>query len=89
MLLCIYRKRTKRKEENIMNIKTLKISNVVKLTDVYKGCYGVDFTNDEGCVINLEKSSVCDCSFGLYDAGLCDSEELATIVVKMLRDYLA
>ena len=72
-----------------MNIKTLKIASIIELTENYKGCYGVDFTNGEGCVIHFTESSVWDCSFGLYDAGLCDSEELAAVVVKMLKDYLA
>ena len=72
-----------------MNIETLKIASVEKLTFEYKGCYGVEFTNEEGCIVNLSTGGICDCSFGLYDAGLCDSEELAAIVVKMLNDYLA
>ena len=72
-----------------MNIKTLKIAKVEKLADNYKGCYGIEFTNGEGCIVHFAESSVWDCSIGLYDAGLCDSEELAAIVVKMLNDYLA
>ena len=72
-----------------MNIKTLKIVKAKKLADNYKGCYGVEFTNGEGCIIHFATSSVWDCSIGLYDAGLCDSEELAAIVVKMLNNYLA